>query len=266
MTILSESGRTAMLVTVCLIALTRGAAAEPASLAGVAVDVRPDKKAYVLGEPVTLKIRIANQSSRAVAIPAAADVWVGHVEVFIAAPGRDYEQYTGPGWGVRDVINGGTRVLEAGQSWTTEAVMLYNHGVAIAHLSAAARADAAGRILESGFAFRSPGLYRIKVLLHGSGFADAVGSDAVEITAREPHGNDRIVWTALNRSPEVAYFLHAGEHKGHPLASNSLATVELLQQLAAEHPSSRYADAIQGRLAAHERALERLRDRGLAAP
>jgi len=258
-----ELRRAALLAMLGLMVLSRAAGAQSAPVEGVAIELRPDKRIYQLGEPVNLEVRIANRSSRAVAIPAAADVWVGHVEVFIASRSGDYAQYTGPGWGLHDVIGGGTRILEQGQEWTTPAVILYNHGLETRHLSPAARADLRGRLLDSGFAFRSPGAYRIKARLHGSGFTDVTESDAVEIVVTQPQGIDRTVWNALNSSPHAAYFLHTGGPKAHPLAATSLTTVEMLEQLASAYPSSRYAEGIRNRLDAFERTIERLRDRGL---
>ena len=106
-------------------------------------------------------------------------------------------------------------------------------------------------------------MYRVKARLQGGGFTGGAESDAVEIVVTQPQGVDRTVWNALNRSPQAAYFLHTGGPKAHPLAATSLATAEMLEQLASAYPSSRYAEAIRTRLAAFERTIERLRDRGL---
>ena len=257
----SKWRRTGMLASVCLVMLVRAAAAQSAPFEGLAIELQPDQRSYVLGEAVQLTVRITNRSPHAVAIPAAVDVWVGHVEVFIAPPDGDYVQYLGPGWGLRDLIASRPRILERGQSVTTEAAILYNHGLRTDHLSRAARTDLQGRLRHSGFAFQSPGVYRIKVLMHGSGFADVAESDAAEIEVTEPEGfDDRSVWHALKSAPDAAYFLHTGGLRRHPRGTSSPPVTDMLQELATAYPWSRYADGIQRRLAGYERALERVRD------
>ena len=258
--------RAAVVAMFGLVALARTAGAQTPLSETVAVDARPDKSVYQLGDPVSLDVRVVNRSAGPLAIPAALDVWVGNVEVFIAAGGSGFVRYTGPGWGLRDLMLSGTRTLGQGQSWTTEAAILYNHGLKTDHLSPAARREASDRIPDSGFAFRSAGVYRLKVVVHGPGFTDAVESNVVQIAVTEPRGNDRAVWNVLKSDPDVAYFLHTGGPKGHPLAAKGQAIAGMLQQLAAAHPSSRYAVAIEDRLASFESTVARLRDRGLVAP
>lgn len=250
--------RAATLAVLSVTCFVRAAVAQPAG-SGVVVDLRTDKQTYHLGDPVSLDVRIVNASARRVAVPVALNVWVGNVEVVVATANGPFVRYTGPGWGLRDVINGGTRPLDRGQSWTTAAAMLYNHGMKTDHLTAAARADASDRLLESGFAFRSEGVYRVKVLVHGLGFADPIESDVVEIAIVEPKGTDRIVWNALKGDADAAYFLHTGGPKGHPRAAGSLLVAEKLQRLAAAYPSSRYAAVIQERLASFETTRVRVK-------
>lgn len=247
----------------CLVAQAQPAASQPTSLDGLTMLVRPDKRIYTLGEPVHLAVRLVNTSPRAIVIPAEADVWTGHVEVFIASQPGEYARCTGPGWGLRDLLAEEARILQPGDSWTTQATILYNHGVRTDHLAPAARAEMRGRLLNSGFAFRSPGVYYIKVAVYGFNFADALQSADVQVAMTEPQGVDRDVWNALNARPELAYFLHTGGPHGHPHSDESVALVETLERLAATDPSSRYAEAIRARIAAHEKAVEELVEGGV---
>ena len=82
---------------------------------GLRLALRADRVSYVLGEPVNLEIRVLNASPTPVLFPDGADVWVGHLEVLIAfeaviasadviaSEDLRYKEYTGPGWGLRDV-------------------------------------------------------------------------------------------------------------------------------------------------------------------
>lgn len=126
----------------CLVAQAQPAVSQPISLDGLTIGVRANKRIYTLGEPVQLTVRLTNTSPRAIVIPAEADVWVGRVEVFIASQNGEYAKYTGPGWGLRDLVAEEVRILQPGDSWTTQATILYNHGVRTDHLAPAARAMA----------------------------------------------------------------------------------------------------------------------------
>lgn len=259
-----ERRRASMLAVLSLLVFVPAARAQSGSADGVVVDVRADRQAYQLGDAVSLAVRVTNGSPRSIPIPAALDVWVGNVEVFIAAGDGPFVRYTGPGWGLRDELRGGTRTLARGKSWTTEAAILYNHGVKTDHLSAAARREVQERLLDSGFAFQAAGVYRLKVQVHG--FADVLESEAVAIAVTEPTGGDRLVWNAMKSDADVAYFLHTGGPKGHPRAAKSQVLVATLQRLATVHPSSRYAAVIRQRLATFETTIERLAATGLDSP
>jgi hypothetical protein len=228
------------------------------ALAGVVLDVHADRQAYVLGDPVELTMRMMNTSARAVPMPADASVASGHLEVWIARGNGSFQKYLGPGWGLRDLA-GANKMLERGRPWTATATILFNHGVAVDHLSAAAAAAAAdGRMPQTGFAFAAAGGYRMKVRMYSLDFDEYIESAPMMISMSEPQGVDREVWRALNQDPELAYFMHAQGPNGHPASAKTQAMVSTLEGLVAAFPSSRYAHRMSASLAAYTSLLQQM--------
>lgn len=224
---------------------------------------RADSASYVLGEPVTLQVAVVNASTTLALIPDGADVWVGHVEVLIAFEDGGYRKYRGPGWGRRDVFGTGLRTLRPGQAHTTQATILYNHGVDSDHLNEQRAQEIRERFLETGYAFPLPGRYRIKALFHDHRFVHSIESAPIEIAVGEPAGVDRDVWEVLKTDPDYGYFIQSGGPKGHPTAPRNIKMVETLEKIANDQPMSRYTEAINRTLSNHRAVIEDLRVRGI---
>lgn len=240
------------------------AAAQANAPEGIVIDVRADKRPYVLGDPLELDIEVMNRSAATIQMPGQIDVWVGNIEVFVTDASGEYKQYRGPGWGLRDVADAGTQTLRSGRAANTSATLLYNHGSRVDHLNAAAQAKLGGRLAE-GFAFTRAGIYSVVVVYRGGDRMADVVSEPVQIVMTEPKGDDLQVWNRLRVDPETAYFLHTASAKGHPASDKALALVDTLEALVNLHPASHYADAIRTSLAKHRAETEQLKERGLIA-
>lgn len=236
---------------------------QPASLAGITLDVRPDCSRCLPGEPLRVTIRARNLSATAAVFPSAADVWEGHISLFVAFEEGPFKEYRGPGWGLRDVAPGTLTALTPGQAFTTEATILFNEGIRTSHLSATYSGPISARQLSQGYALGRAGRYRIKAVLYDDAFIESVESSPAEVRVDEPEGSDAEVWTVLRANPELGYFIQSGSSRGRSSSDASERLIDLAERLAADHPSSRYAEALRVGASKGRAMLDSLRARGL---
>ncbi len=74
------------------------------SPSGLTTQLSSEKNVYMLGEPVTLSLRIQNRTSAPVVIYGTIDVRFGFVSLEVAAKGGGYRQYRGGGLKLQTVI------------------------------------------------------------------------------------------------------------------------------------------------------------------
>jgi hypothetical protein len=232
---------------------------------GLRLVLTADSMSYVLGQPVNLDVSVVNTSQTPALIPDGADVWEGYVEVLIAFEDGGYKEYKGPGWGLRDVARSGSIAVGRGHAHTTQATILYNHGVETQHLNALRAREIEERFLETGYALATPGRYRIKARLYDRRFVSSIESPPIEITVGEPAGVDREVWEVLKTDPDYGYFIQSGGPRGHPRDPRNTKMAETLEKLANDRPQSRYTEAITRALGNHRAVIEDLRLRGIIA-
>ena len=221
-----------------------GTAAEPGQLS---LRLRADSTAYVPGEPVTLKFTVINNTDAPVTLPGGADVWRGHLRVFIARPGGDFKEYLGPRWGLRDV-SGGVLTIEPRGSYETEATVLYNHRPETSHLNEMYAARLRAERVETEYALPAPGTYRVKAALHVGESAPAVESEPALVKVESPRGDDREVWSRIKGDAAFGYFIQSGDLPAHPDSPEARRVIETLESLATSRPGSRHARHIRAGL------------------
>jgi hypothetical protein len=232
---------------------------EPGQLA---LRVRADGAAHVPGEPVTLKFTVLNNAGEPAVLPGGADVWRGHLRVFIARPGGDFKEYLGPRWGLRDVSGGALTIRPRG-SYETEASVLYNHRPETAHLSEAYAAQARAGRVETEYALPAPGTYRVKAVLYLGESAAPVESEPTRVRVEAPRGDDLEVWNQIKGDAAFGYLIQSGDLPAHPDSPEARRVVERLESLAASYPDSRHARYIRAGLDRFRAAVNRLRAQGL---
>ena len=246
------------MLAVALVSSTAGPVlGAPLEDRGLALTLRSSKPTYALGELVSLKIEVSNQTEQTVSLSTATDVWTGAVRVFIADEGGEFKEYRGPGWGLKDAVGAAQIEIPPGGSFETTATVLYNHRPETGHLSEVYASEINGKRLGTEYAFARPGAYRLKAALQTEG--DTVESGALELDIREPQGVDRSIWKALREEPELGYFIQSGGPKGPPETPRGRHLEATLERLAGSFPEGRQAEGIRAGLAEYRALLEELR-------
>ncbi len=232
-------------------------------VSGLALEVQPNKPAYVLGEPVELRFRVINRSVSPVSLPGGADVRLGNLRVFVAYENEGFKEYLGPGWGTKDTAGGRPIQLNPGGSLQTEATILYNRVVATAHLNERAARPIVQKYIQSAYALARPGTCRIKATLYDSRFANQVESSPAQIQVGEPQGVDLQVWNVLRNDADYGHFIQTGSGRGHPTSAKTRQIVQTLESIVNSYPASTYAEGIRRSLSSHQSSLEKLRSKGI---
>ncbi|HYJ85332.1 MAG TPA: hypothetical protein VEW46_04700 [Pyrinomonadaceae bacterium] len=78
---------------------------------------------------VLLRFKIANESAAPALFDGDPTVWDGNLKVFVADETGFLKEYFGPGWGTRDLLRPELLKLLPGQSFETEATVLWNQKI-----------------------------------------------------------------------------------------------------------------------------------------
>ena len=102
-------------------------AATPGYLDGLGITMQADKRAFILGEPVSLNFKVTNQSGIPIQLPNLVDVLGGSVRLQIAFEEGPYREYHGPGWGLVNRVH--SQPLNPGGSIETSATVLHHRAL-----------------------------------------------------------------------------------------------------------------------------------------
>ncbi len=109
------------------------------------LQVSSEKQAYVQGEIVKLNFELINRTNEAIKLPVTPDVSTGYLKVLISSSNQDFKQYHNSKWGLKE---GGRKTIQAGQSFKSQATLLWNSKPQVAHLNIdAAKRASEGKIL-----------------------------------------------------------------------------------------------------------------------
>jgi hypothetical protein len=169
-----------------------------------------------------------------------------------------FKEYFGPGWGARDMLRPEPLKLLPGQSFETEATMLWNQKIETGHLSELYAKKAAKQRLVTDYALTEPGKYYIKAVLHSPRTGTSVESPPIQIIVEDPEGDDLDVWKALKQNGDYGFFLQTGGLVDDPKGPKTLKVVNHLQNLISKHPNSRYASRIRQSLLKRQESIEQI--------
>ncbi len=202
-----------------------------------------NKKSYLPGEPVKVKMRLKNISAKPIKIYQWLSEDSSLVSAYVSKNQDQYKRYKG--WNEIDIAGElEPKILNVGAELVAEEELLYSP---ISHSSYINKLDNA---IETFYALPTPGSYKIKVIYDQSNdskyFDDKVEAE-VSIQVEVPQGTDASLWQALKDNPEYAFFLHR-----HVKPSGSLENVEEfvepLENLTLAYSESRYVTIIRNAL------------------
>ncbi len=197
------------------------------SPSGLTTQLSSEKDVYMLGEPVTLSLRIQNRTSAPVVIYGTIDVRFGFVSLEVAAKGGGYRQYRGGGIETSDGYFGPSS-MEPGKKFSTSFTVLFN--------VASTDPDE----LPGCYIFSKPGRYFLRVRLSNIIPDEIIYTESIRVKVVAPKGTDAAVWKLL-QTKDAAYFLHTGR----PRSYNDISILKEFEQIIARYPNSAYAPYMQ---------------------
>ena len=219
------------------------------------LEVRAAKERYVLGESVALTFRLLNRSSSSVTLDSAPDVQNGRLDVLIAFEGGDFKSYLGPDWGLRDAVSREPFRLAPGQSFETQASILFHHVMPVGHLSPLYANQIRQEQILDEYALSAGGTYRIKAALSGTRDRNQLESPPLTLSVDEPYGADLEVWNVLKTDGDFGYFLQTGSPRKPRAAAKTEHIVRTLENLSQLWPTSRHIGSIRTALSKHQARL-----------
>ena len=225
---------------------------------GLTLEVQPDQSSYLPGEMIALRFRVMNTSSTSISVGSESTVWDGNLKVFIAYEDGPFKEYFGPGWGTKDRVAGQPVSLAQGQTFETEATILWNHKVETSHLNPAYAKDISEKRLNTDYALTKSGTYSIKAVLNNIQTGNKVESAPVVITVEEPQGEDLEVWKKIKEDANYGLLIQTGGLAEQPKGPKTTRIAVELEEILSRHPNSRYSKDIRSGLTKRQNALKAL--------
>ena len=194
------------------------------------LQVTTDRPTYLVGEAVTLTVRLSNQTSAVISGNTVLGRGFGYLHVLVAFDGLDFKRYRAPEWGIKDALLKPTDIA-SGHEISETVTLLYN-------LASTLPGEIPGVL-----AFPEPGHYAIVARFLDLDSKTRIESQPIHIDVEAPRGVDARAWEMLNNKNAI-YFLHTGNSRGDAALEQGFA--ELLER----YPQSRYVDQVRKRMPA----------------
>ena len=198
------------------------------------LELRADQTFIVLGTPALLKVTLRNNSVTEAMADTMLSPDAGNLAIEIAADGKPFLRYLGPGWGTADVAYKPLRIA-SGQSVDQGCIVFWNRPLA---------GDASH--LAEPFAFMAGGDYRVRAVLMVNGQRDLVSAPIV-LHIQTPVGDDATAWQVLKAAPEIAKFIQ------RPVMPLPVPQMEELRQWKNKYPAAALGRFLQPALDAAEK-------------
>lgn len=236
----------ATLVTLCSFVIERASKVGAFNNSqNLKLDLSSSKKDYVQGEIVELSVNLINESSQPVKVGLTPTVENGFLHIWIADSNQEFKEYRNSGWGLRE---SGKGILKAGESFKSEATILWNAKPQTSHLNEDAAKRATEGKISTDYAFPKAGIYSIKSVATIAGDSPMkIESEPIQIVINEPIGDDLKVWNQIKDNGDIAYFIQQG---GTPTYQDE-KTEKLLkevEQIAEKYPNSNLAGQMKQKL------------------
>ncbi len=219
--------------------------------------ISTDKENYLPGEPVLISCRFLNRSRNEIEFYIGTAMPGEWLNLWVAQTGYEPEKYVGPDEGVRDRKHNATVILKPGESYQSEAVILWNRKVETSHLSAEAARQVSAGLINEAYALSKPGSYFVKAVYQLPKLRQTVESNPVTINIVQPENGDLAIWDVIKVEGDYGYFLQTGTLQESITSQKTKLITEKLERLAAKYPDSGYNKSIGKILAKHREKLEK---------
>lgn len=238
-----------ILALICSVAVYALAYDESHALGRSDIEIAIDIPAasYMLGETIPIAIAISNQTSQIISLP---DAEVEGILIQISLnENNNYQNYFGQGRGF--TVDGIFPPIEIGpmKSFIKRKTILWNYKPDVSHLNS----DVAKPMLEkrilSDYAFTTEGTYfiRASIAVQEKGKVKIIESEPVQITIKEPAGEDLEVWIRIKDNGDIGYFLQEGDfprgllHKPEKCEKFQRE----IEQILVQYPNSKYSESFR---------------------
>ncbi|MGI8788055.1 MAG: hypothetical protein ACR2HG_09875 [Pyrinomonadaceae bacterium] len=206
--------------------------------------VSSEKQIYIPGEVAKLNFELVNDGNEPVKLPFRPDISTGYLSVWIAFSGQRFNRYNNTSWGKME-YNGPT--LQPGQSFKSQADILYNSKPDISRLNVDTIKDSPEGAILSDYAFPEAGVYLVKAVLSFSDIKLKVESEPIQIVVNKPIGEDLKVWNQIKDNGDIAYFMQKGATRTYQDAKAEKLLKEI-EQITQQSPNSFLAGQMKQKL------------------
>ena len=183
--------------------------------------VVPEKTSILLGEPLVLKVKLANPTLSSIATHRTIDPGYGTIQVYFSRPGGELRRYLGPSWGTGEQAPAVTQ-LAPSESVYGELTVLFNTTIP-------GRDDLHGEPTP----INEPGTYQVVVEFYDVRFQHKIVAPRFEVQVSSPTGKaEQAYWQEVQADPNLAYFLQTGSLR------RGQNVVKKVEQLMSEHPGA----------------------------
>ena len=201
---------------------------------GLTLSISSGQSTYLVGEPLSLDIQLSNGTAAHINGHDKIDPGFGALGLMVALDGQEFNNYWGPGWGLKDTPIIPTEI-QPGEIISGSTTNLYNHSGVISNG------------IPTTLAFPSAGLYILKAEFNDLS-SQKIESQTLAIDVVAPQGIDADAWKLI-RSEEAIYYLHTG------FPRRDLRIVEKFDRLLGSYPGSLYAKYVDADVKAAATAL-----------
>ena len=196
---------------------------------------------YFLGESVFLRIAEINDSDGSIGLPFKPNVMSGYVSLWVSYEGQQFERYSNSAWGR---LEGPGIAIKPRSSFESDAWIFWNHKPQILR-----KGDVR---IKTDYAFPKAGTYRIKAVLSVPEVDSPqpprkIESEPIQISIKEPTGDDLNVWNRIKDDGDIAYFIQQADTPtfGDEKARKLMKNIETIVQ---EHPNGHLTSRIKASL------------------
>ncbi|MFM9905037.1 MAG: hypothetical protein ACKVQJ_10760 [Pyrinomonadaceae bacterium] len=202
------------------------------------------KKEVKLGEMLSIETKITNNSSLPVYLEGDSNYAVSIKIAF--EEDKDYRLYVPEGPLISlDGVYIPTKI-DPQETFRKQCAILWNRNFSteVKNLSKEAAESYIGGKILTDYAFPGAGTYFIKAVttVMKSNKPFLIESGPIQITVREPQGEDLEIWNKIKNNSEFAHFLQYGDMtRGYKKPEERTRFQQEVEQILADHPNSFYA-------------------------
>ncbi len=213
------------------------------------LNISSEKGSYVLGEMIRLNFDLVNKGYQPVLLGHAPNVLNGYLKIWIAFEDQRFNEYSNNAWGL---IDGRGKLLQPGESYKSDAAILWNLKPQTSHLNVDAAKRASNDRIMTDYAFSMAGTYQVKAVVsipdnNSPGTWTKIESKPIQITITEPVGDDLKVWKLIKDNGDIAYLIQQNDTPTYrdEKAEKLLREIE---QIANDYPNSFLAGQMKEKL------------------